>query len=190
MGGNELSKLDWSRASLRIADPARVQRSEDRFVTSVKPKSKKTKKKMAVGQPTAAQAQRLRAHEIRMTNAKAEKKKKAVEAQFQKANQKVIDAEAKAARRTKSANDQKLALSRKKLKAEKKKALADERRAAFAEYQKTPEYAKKLENEKKAMAAKMKSHLQVWIEQHTNLDRDREELRKQWRRTLIPNRMP
>lgn len=59
------------------------------------------------------------------------------------------------------------------------------RRAAFAEYSKTPEYAKKLARERAIMAAKKKSHLQAWVEEKTGLGTDRETLRQRWRERIL-----
>lgn len=168
-----MSKLNWSRAGDRSLDPARYQRRFD-FVTPDEVEISKGKKR-----------RRIRALLSSGSGKRAEKKRKVVaKAIDREAHEK--NAAAKAERRALAKQQQQAAVTKRRAKKAAQAAKAAERRAAFAEYQKTPEYAEKLARQEARMAAKKKTHLQDWIERKTDLDQDRLSLREQWRAKLLP----
>lgn len=179
-----MTKLDWSRASERSLDPARYQRRDD-FLTPDQPTEPKPKKRKAAKLSTPLQLRKQTAHNARMMAAKEEKKRRKAAAKALGTARQAEIAAAKAVRRALAKQQQKTAAEKKRLKEVDRKAEAEARRAAFVEYQKTPEYAATLAHEAAKMAAKKKSHLQFWIEQETGLNADRESLRAQWRDKLL-----
>lgn len=115
---------------------------------------------------------------------------------LKRAAAKSVELERQNKRAAKKAEKRALANQQKKAAAEKRriqeldrKAKADARRAAFEEYQKTPAYAAKLARAAAKIAAMKKTHLQVWIEEETNLRADRITLREKWRARLLKRPM-
>lgn len=179
-----MSKLDWSRASQRSFDPARYQPQND-FLSPDDPVKSKRKKRKPTKPPTPAQIRRQAAHTARMKAIQDEKKRKKAAARALELERRKSNPLAKAERRAKAKAQQRAAAERKRLKEAERKARAEARRAAFEEYKMTPEYAAKQAREAAKMAAKKKSHLQVWIETETGLNSDREGLNGQWRDRLL-----
>jgi len=114
-----------------------------------------------------------------------EKKKRKLAAKAAETERQKLNAAAEAERAAKVKEQRAVAAEKKRIKKAEQAAKAEARRAAFAKYQKTPEYAAKVAREEAKMAAKMKSHLQVWIEEKTNLNADRQSLRQRWRDSLL-----
>lgn len=179
-----MTKLDWSRASERTLDPARVQRSNVFLPPDSKPKSKPKKRKVS-GPPTPAQIRKQAAHAERMKAIQDEKKKRKLAAKSAEAERQKLNAAAKTVRAAKTKEQRAAAAEKMRIKKAEQTAMAKTRRAAFAEYQKTPEYAAKVARDEAKMAAKKKSHLQVWIEEKTGLGADRQSLREMWRDRLL-----
>lgn len=114
-----------------------------------------------------------------------EKKKRKLVAKAAASERQTLNAAANAERAVKAKEQRAAAAEKKLIKKAEQAAKAEARRAAFAEYQKTPEYAAKVAREEAKMAAKKKSHLQVWIEEKTGLSADRQSLRQRWRDRLL-----
>lgn len=182
LGGRLVSKLDWSRASERTPDPARYQRSDDFFTPDQTVKRKKRK----IAKPPSPEQLRKKAIEEARQKVLQEKRRqekalaKAIERERQQKK-----AAAKAQRRALAKQQQMSAAERKRLKEVERKARAAERRAAFEVYAKTPEYAAKLARESAKMAEKKKTHLQVWVENETDLQSDRASMQQKWRKSLL-----
>jgi hypothetical protein len=177
-----LAKLDWSRVAIRILDPARYQRSADTFFTPDKPTTPR-KKKLS---PEARKRQLE--HDRRMAEQQAAKRAKKAAA---RAAQREIGRLAKTTQPGKRAKARKKKLAAKQIKAMRppaREAVAEAGRIAFEEYQKTPEYAAKVERDRAKLATKLKTHLQAWAEKQDGLREDRDRLRKRWRERLLGQR--
>ncbi len=178
-----MSKFNWALASLRLIDPARVQRSDDIFVTP--DKTSNSKKKKQAKPPTAAQLQKQRVHQARLEIAAVERGKRKAEAKARNAAKQRLNDEAKAMRKAQAEVERKAGLLRKAEKAAAANARREALRVAFEEYQKTPEYAEEIARKQAAMNAKKKSHLQDWVEKQTKLNQDRRALSELWRKQLL-----
>lgn len=177
-----MSKLNWSRASERSLDPARYQRRNDFCTRDQRTYSEPMKRKAA----KPAQLRKQAEHKARMKVIQEEKKRKKL---------KTAQQEAEFALRALGRKQKKAAaVKKRRLENVKRKAKIEALRAAYEEYQKTPEYAAKIARERAKMAAKTaakeKSYLELWIKQKTGLGADREFLNEQWRDLLLKRPMP
>ena len=169
-----MTKLIWPRAALRIFDPARYQGRDD-FDTPDGQNSPNRKNL------TPAARQRWAEDENRRAERRAVQKAK--DAVARAAHLETVRL-AKAAKAEKQrakveARQRKVEMSRANM------ARAKRKRVAVEEYQKTPEYAAKLERERANMAAMTKTHLEVWTEGQEGLKEDRASLLQRWKDRLL-----
>lgn len=172
-----MSRLDWSRASQRLLDPARYQRVTD-FVTPDEVVTLGVKKRKRTRSANAERAAAA-AHNKALIKRRRQKQPE-VTTVLKKAKRRSPEERRALARQQKAA-----AAEKQRQKGIEQKEREKARRAVFAAYSRSPEYAEKLALEKAAIAAKKKSHLQAWVEEETGLDTDRETLRQRWRVRLL-----
>jgi colicin import membrane protein len=184
-----MAKLDWSRVSLRVMDPARYQRGADIVLApdaDAPPKKRKVPRaRKKPKNPSPAQLARQAEHEARLAqNREARRQKKAAVRAGELERQR-LKRLAKEKRRQEARLQQAEAQQRKDEKRAAQKAAAEAKRAAFLEYQKTPEYAAKIARKRAEMEAKKKTHFEAWVDQLVELKGDRESLRQRWKDKLL-----
>lgn len=182
-----MGKLDWSRVSLRVMDPARYQRTGDIFLTpdADVPVKKKVRKRKKPSNPSPAQLARQAKHEARLAQDREARRQKKAALHAAELERQRLKRLAKEKRREETKLQQVEAKRRKDEKRAAQKAAAEAKRAAFLEYQKTPAYAAEMARKRAEMEAKKKTHFEAWVDQLTELKGDRESLRQRWKDRLF-----
>lgn len=153
-----MAKLDWSKAPLRDADPARAQRvrdfvEPDRVIISVTELTKQEKKQLAA----------------KLAHRKARRQQAIPKAKRKPEQGKLVGAKPDRAERETRAEERRVAGATKAI--------------AKAEHQRR--YLAKAAQRQADMEAKKKSHLDAWVEGQDGLQADRENLHRSWRSTLL-----
>jgi hypothetical protein len=184
-----MAKLDWSRVSLRVMDPARYQRGSgiglapDADAPQIKKKIPRARNKPK--NPSPAQLARQAQHEARLAQDRKARRQKKAALRAAELEQQRLNRLAKEKRRAEARLQQAEAKRRKEEKRAAQKAAAEAKRAAFREYQKTPQYAAEMALKRAEMEAKKKTHFEAWVDQLVELKGDRETLRQRWKERLL-----